>query len=295
MNSILVSPSSFGKVNKAPLEMLQKHFKVIENPYGQKLTKEQTSYLLKGVCGLLAGVEILDREILENSSLKVISRCGSGLSNIDLKAAKDLNIEIVSTPEAPVESVVEMTIAGILNVLKNMSLMNHDLHRGVWKKRIGRELKGKTVLIVGFGRIGKRLANILEVFHVNILVSDPELKTSPYQCVDLYEGLQQSDIVVLHANANKCLLDRKALNCCNGSFIFNAARGILIDELALIDSIKSGKVIGAWIDVFEEEPYCGDFINYPEIILSPHASTYTVECRQLMESQSAFNLIKVLL
>ena len=116
---VLITTSSFASNNKRPLEELyQAGFKVLNNPYGRKVTKDELLNLLPGVTGLIAGLETLDKEVMQQSSLKVISRCGSGLSNVDLKAAKDLDIKVCNTPDAPTSAVAELTLGAMLSLIR---------------------------------------------------------------------------------------------------------------------------------------------------------------------------------
>jgi len=107
---------------------------------------------------VIAGLEPLDREVMEKSDLKVISRCGSGMSNVDEEAAQDLGVKVYSTPEAPVKAVAELTIGAMLSLLRSIPHMNDDLHAGGWSKKIGTQLHGKIVAIIGYGRIGSYVA-----------------------------------------------------------------------------------------------------------------------------------------
>ena len=297
--NILIGPSSFGVIDRTPIKRLaEEGFKIINNPFGRKLTKtELIERLNDRVTGLIAGLESLTREILERSQLKVISRCGVGMSNIDLGAAKELGITVCSTPDAPTQAVAELTLGSLLCLIRQVPQMDRDLHDGKWNKRIGIELKGKTVVIVGLGRIGQRLAELLLPFKAKILAVDPYIKNENYDgenisLVSLEEALVQADIITLHASGQDCILGLKELNLVDKKFfLLNAGRGNLIDETALIKSIEKGQLKGAWLDTFEQEPYTGPLTRYPEVILTPHIGSYSAECRKEMESQAVDNLI----
>ncbi len=133
---ILIGPSSFATLNYAPKQkLIEAGFQVIDNLFKRKYTKEELVKLLPGVIGLIAGLEPLDREIMEKSDLKVISRCGTGMNNVDLEAARALGIKVYSTPEAPVTAVAELTIGAMLCLLRLIAQMNEDLHDGRWSKK----------------------------------------------------------------------------------------------------------------------------------------------------------------
>ena len=296
---ILIGPSTFGKLNDAPFVRLKNAgYEAVDNPYKRKLTKaELLSLLKKDIMGLIAGLEPLDREVLEESGLKVISRCGSGLSNVDLNAAKELNIRICSTPEAPVEAVAELTLGAMLCLLRMIPQMDSDLHAGKWEKRIGLQLEGKTVLIIGFGRIGRRLVKLMLPFNVKVLVVDPSIENNieGATLVSLEEALPKADIITVHSSGKDCLLDKREFGIVkSGAFLLNAARGSLVSETALIKAIEENRIKGAWLDTFGEEPYSGSLTGYPQVILTPHVGSYTAECRKRMEIEAVDNLIEAL-
>lgn len=295
----LIGPSSFAALNPAPMDMLIKAgFEVVNNPFGRKLTKQELIELLPGVTGLIAGLEPLDREVMSKSKLKVISRCGSGLSNIDLEAAEELGIKVCSTPHGPTSAVAELTLGALLSLLRMIPLMDRDIHEGRWNKKIGTQLEGKTIVIIGFGRIGRRLAELLAPFKTRILVVDPFLQDfkEDLPVLTLEEALPQADIVTLHLSGETRIIAEKEFNLIKrGAFLLNAARGDLIDEDALIRSLQEGKIQGAWIDTFNQEPYSGPLTKFEQVILTPHIGSYTIECRRSMETEAVENLLSALI
>lgn len=293
---VLIGPSSFAALDKTPLErLISEGYGVIDNPFKRKLTREELLDLLSPeVIGLIAGLEPLDREVLQKSNLKVISRVGSGLSNIDLNAAKDLGIKVCYTPYGPTTAVAELTIGALLNLLRMISQMDRDLHQGKWNKRIGLQLEGKTVAIIGFGKIGKKVARLLSAFKVDILIVDPfcEGIAEDYTLLTLDEALPKADIITIHSSGNECLLgDREFALMKKGVYLLNVARGSLVSESSLKRALDNGKVRGAWLDTFENEPYEGPLKGYDQVILTPHVGSYTAECRKQMETEAVDNLI----
>ena len=298
---ILIGPSSFAELDKTPLNRLKDAgCCIIDNPYKRKLTKPELLALLEDdVVGLIAGLEPLDREVMEKSHLKVISRCGSGMSNVDQVTAAELGIKVFSTPYGPTAAVAELTLGALLSLLRKIPLMDRELHAGKWTKKIGMQLEGKTVVIIGYGRIGKKVASLLLPFNVNLLVVDPFLQKPiddmPPAVVSLEEALPKADIVTLHSSGEDCVLGKKEFQLIKpGAFVLNAARGGLIDEVALISAIEGGRIRGAWLDTFKQEPYVGPLTRYPQVVLTPHVGSYTRECRKRMEMEAVQNLIKVL-
>lgn len=278
--------------------LMSSGYEVIDNPFKRKLTKEELLNLLSpDVVGLIAGLEPLDREVLQKSNLKVISRVGSGLSNIDMNAAKELGIKVCYTPSGPTTSVAEFTLGAMLSMIRMVPQMDRDLHQGQWNKKIGLQLEGKTVVIIGFGRIGRKVADLLLSFKVNILVVDPFCKKDvvDYTVLSLEEALPKADIITIHSSGNECLLGDKEFSLIkNGIYLLNASRGGSISESSLIKALDDNKVAGAWLDTFENEPYTGPLIKYHQVILTPHVGSYTLECRKQMETEATVNLLNAL-
>lgn len=282
---VFISTSNFAQNDPAPLKALaDAGFDVTLNPYKRKLTKSEALQLYPQYDGVIAGLETLDEEVLMASTLKVISRCGAGVSNVDFNAAKKLNIAVCSTPNAPTVAVAELTVMAMLMLLRSVVVMNQDLHAGQWQKKLGFQLEGKTVVIVGFGRIGRKVAKMLEPFSVKIIPVDVNDRLS--------EALPKADIVTIHVNGEEELLGTQEFALMKqGVLILNPARGEVINEAAFIAALESGKVAGAWCDVFHQEPYQGPLLKFPQVILTPHIASNTEECRRLMEMQAATNLI----
>lgn len=295
---ILIGPSSFADRDRAPLIELEKNgYSLLINPFRRKITKEELMELLaEDVQGIIAGLETLDREVMENSRLKVISRCGAGISNVDTGAAKELGIRVYNTPFGPTRAVAELTMGCLLSLIRQVPLMDRSLHDGKWNKLIGRQLKGMKALIIGFGRIGQNVAQLLKAFEVDVMVCDPMFSNKsdvPYVTMNLEDALSQADIISLHASGSEQIIGARELSLLKqGAFILNAARGEVIDESALADALDSGQVAGAWLDTFSQEPYNGVLKNYQQVILTPHVGSYTAEGRLQMELDAVENLIR---
>lgn len=292
---ILIGPSTFAELDPTPMIALEKAgFEIVNNPFGRKLQRPELLDLLKGVTGIIAGLESLDRKVLTASELKVISRCGSGMSNVDLGAARELSIEVFSTPDGPTSAVSELTLGALLSLLRKIPVMDRDLHKGKWNKTIGTQLEGKTVAIVGFGRIGRRFSELLAPFDARILIVDPAVDQSnvDFPVLSLSDALAQADIISFHASGEATILGQDEFNFIKpGAFLLNAARGTQIDEAALIMALKKGKIQGAWLDSFQQEPYSGPLTEYEQVILTPHIGSYSIECRRSMEMESVQNLM----
>lgn len=299
MRKILLGPTSYCELSKIPLNLLQQNgFKVIHNNFGRKLIKKELLELIDPeVIGIIAGLETIDKEVIDSSNIKVISRVGSGTDNLDLKYLAQNNIKVYTTPDAPVQAVAEITMAALLSLLRKINQMDSDLKSGVWKKRIGYELKSKNVFIIGFGRIGQKLAKLLEAFECNISFFDPyidinNVDTNKFNSVNFEDGIKQADIISLHVNGKKEVIKKEHFNLMKkGVFILNPSRGELLDENTLKKFIDNGTIEGAWLDTFVNEPYTGDLINSNKCIITPHAGSYSRECRINMEMQAAQNIV----
>jgi D-3-phosphoglycerate dehydrogenase len=296
MTKILIGPSTFAEHDRKPLDLLKANgFEAIDNPYKRKLTKEEVIALLSdNVMGIIAGLEPLDKEVLTRTKLKVISRCGSGMSNVDLKSAAELGIKVYCTPQGPVTAVAELTVGALLSLLRMLPVMDQELHSGTWNKKIGLQLEGKTVAIIGFGRIGRKVAQLLKNFGTKLIAVDPALSgiVEGTKIVSFDEAVKDADIISLHTSGEEELFGEDEFKYMkNGAVILNAARGGLINEQALINALDRKKISGAWLDTFVVEPYNGPLTKYRQVILTPHVGSYTSECRRSMELEAAGNLI----
>ena len=297
LRRVIITTSSYGKADDKPLVLLGEKCEVQLNPYGRKLTTEEFVELTDGMDGVIAGVESITREALEKRpGLKVISRCGVGMDSVDLEACKELGVKVFNTPNAPVDSVAELTVTVMLDLLKNVSRMNASMKSGQWNKMSGMMLKGKKVGIIGMGRIGSRVAELVSVFGVEIAYSDIEDKHNGYDYLSKEELLAWADIVTVHTSAceegsyviGAADLDRMKAS----AFLVNTSRGRFIDENALYDALKSGHLQGAALDVFSEEPYTGKLTELDNVILTPHISSSAKEARAVMEMEAAKNLLE---
>ena len=299
-NTILVTTSSFGKYDQAPLNKLEQlGYKVQLNPFHRKLTESEVKTLVNkySPIGMIAGVEPLTREVLgSGKSIIAISRCGIGLDSVDLIAARDFGIIVTNTPEGPTLAVAELTIGLIITLLRRVHLSDHSIRQGKWVRPMGGLLSGKTVGIVGCGRIGTHTAKLLAPFGCKILGSDPLVQDCQWCQIHHFEELiGQADIISLHipyTEKNHHLFNRETIGQCQkGAILINASRGGLIDEVALLEALKNGQLGGAALDCYEQEPYIGPLVNLDNVLLTGHIGSYAREGRIMMEMQSVDNLL----
>jgi D-3-phosphoglycerate dehydrogenase len=220
----------------------------------------------------------ITRPVIEaGKNLKLIIRAGIGLDNIDVAAAKEKGIEVANTPAATSISVAEHTLGLMLGAVRHHGPANLSMKQHKWEKKAftGTELYGKTLGIIGFGRIGREVAKRALAFGMNILAYDVvEIKTDlPVKQVPLEELLKQADIITLHVpkTPRPILGEAEFALMKEGVVIVNVARGGVVDEKALLQALNSGKVRAAALDVFEKEPP-EDFtlIDHPKVTATPH-------------------------
>jgi D-3-phosphoglycerate dehydrogenase len=300
--SILTTTSSFGKVDPKPLQLLKEAgFEVTLNPFGRTLTIEESMSILEGYDGLIAGTEKLNAQVLASAKhLKYLCRLGAGMDNVDFEAAEKQSIKVENTPSAHVDGVAELTLGGILSSLRGMAAAHSNLIRGDWQKPMGTLLRGKTVGIIGLGKIGKRMVALLKPFEVKILAYDPFqdaafAKANDISFVDLTTIAAQSDIITMHipfTKEAKHLIDQSFMSKCKKSvLIVNASRGGLINEVDLLEFLSSNPSASAYLDTFEQEPYTGPLCALSNCMLTPHIGSYASEVRINMEMEAARNVI----
>ena len=299
---VLISSRSFGKIESGAIELLKKEgLEPVLNPYGRKLNEQELLDLSDNVVGIIAGTEkITEKIIVSNDQLKVISRYGIGLDNVDLKAATQKNVMVYNTPETPSLAVAELTLSLILNLLKKIGNADRNIRKNEWRPETGYLLSGKTVGIIGLGRIGKKLAQFLAPFNVNIIAYELEpdsnfIGKNKITLVTFDELISKSDIISLHiplTKETKYLIGKKQLDSMKeNTILINTARGGLVDENALYEALKNKKIAGAALDVFENEPDTGKLKDLENVMLTPHMATFTIETRKQMEIEAVTNLI----
>lgn len=300
MDRVLITTSSFDVENNPALQILERAgIEVRVNPHGRRLTENEVGELLTGnVRGMIAGVEPLTYAVLAKAGgLKVISRCGIGLDNVDLVAAKKLDIKVCNTPGAPVTAVAELTVALILDLLRRVTQADRIIRQGQWKQIMGNLLAFQKVGIIGYGRIGRQVGALLHAFGATVFACDRLLTNVPgyVNCCDLDQLLRESDIVTLHVpfepGPHHLIGRRQILSMKPGAFLVNAARGGLVDEQALHDMLVSGHLAGAALDTYESEPYNGPLSGLSRVVLTAHMGSYAKESRVQMEREAAQNLL----
>ena len=258
-------------------------------------------------CVVRSGTQITAEVIAAAKELKVIGRAGVGLDNVDLEAASKRGIVVINTPGGNTVSAAELAFCMIMALARNITEANNSVKRGEWerKKFIGTELDGKTLGVLGLGRIGGEVAKRAQAFRMRVVAYDPFLRADKaaqigVEPMSLEEVMKVSDFLTLHlplTAENKHMIGEKEFaKMKKGVRIVNCARGGLIDEKALATAIRSGQVAGAGLDVFESEPPPKDheLFKLPQVILTPHQGASTEEAQVAVAVDVAQSIIDYL-
>lgn len=240
----------------------------------------------------------------ETGRLKVILRAGVGVDNIDVDYAREKGIAVENTPNASSSSVAELAIAHMLALTRFVAAANVTMRSGKWEKNAykGMELTGKTLGLIGMGRIAKETAKRASALGMRIIYNDimghsPE--NEPYIWVSLEELLEKSDVVSLHIPAVKgqaALINAETIGKMkDGVYLINTARGALVDEDALCDALDSGKLAGAGLDVYREEPSRNErLLNHPKVSVTPHIGGVTKEAQSRIGQEIVAHITRIL-
>lgn len=298
--SIFVSSSRFERVNLERLLSASPAVNVVYNDSGKRLSEDQLIAQRPQRCvAIIAGLEPLSRRVLEQyPDLKVIARLGTGMDSVDLVAARERGVSVVGTPDATTNAVAELTLGLMIAALRGLATSDRSIRSGGWVPVQGGLIKGRVVGIIGFGRIGRRVAELVEAFGARVVFYDPVTTSDdPRRAHALDDLLVASDIVTLHtplSDETRGMLGKPQLaKLRDGALIINCARGGLVDELALVESVKSGRLHAA-IDCFVDEPYSGPLRELDGAVLTAHMGSLTAETRHEMETSAAQSVVSEL-
>lgn len=267
--------------------LLDAGFELRCNDSGNRPTPEDLKQMLSGAYAVVAGTEKYTADVLAAADqLKAVIRFGVGTDNFDIPAMREKGLAIGVI--ANHNSVAEFTLTLMLGMIKNLPRLDTAARNGQWARFPMRELSRKTVGIVGFGRIGRRLAELLKGFEVELLAYDPfvphdTINSCGAEPVTLEQLLGRSDVVSLHLPSTPDtyhLINAQTLaQMKDGAYLVNTARGALVDEKALYEALTSGKLSGAALDVFEQEPITKDnpLFGLENAVFAPHVSALSFE------------------
>ena len=293
---VFIATSSFSEnLDNAYRIKGNRKFKLIKNPIQKKLTGDQLIKYAKDCDYIIAGTENYSKEIIDNlTSLKYLFRMGSGVDNIDIKYLKKKKIGFSKSKVTPEIAVAELIVGCILSFYRSLSEHDQNLKKLIWQKKMGSVLNGKTLGIVGYGKVGRYLSKILKNFGVRILINDN--KKMLHTNTGLITLIKNSDIISLNASLGnkKPLLCKNKLSLCKKNcLIINTSRPELIDNEYLYKLLKNEKILGACMDVFDKEPYYGKFTKLKNVLLTPHIGSYSKEIRSAMEKEALMSVINI--
>lgn len=303
---VLVTATNYSTYCSAAKALLEENgVEVIENPYGRPMTRDELLTVVGDIDGAVVGVDTWNEKIFAHApKLRAMARFGVGVDNIDLAAAKAHGIQVTNAKGMNSNPVAELTVGLILSTLRNVPAFNASIREGKWDRFMGRDLAGMTVGLLGFGDIAQRVAKKLSGFDVSICAYDlyPNLEKARelnVEMVSMEETLHRADVVCMHLPslpATHHIMDARTFGMMkDGSYFINTARGALVDETALAQALRSGKLTAAAIDVFDQEPVRRDnpLFALPNLFATPHTAAETYDTYHNVGLATARQLLDV--
>lgn len=304
---VLITATSYGKTDpRLKTDLEQTVGEVIYNTTGKPLNSEDLRKLLPGIDGFIAGLDSIDRAALGGADcLKVISRYGVGVDNVDLNVAQEKGITVTNTPGANSASVSELTIGLILSLARHIPGSIAATRSGSWPRFTGISLEGKTIGLLGLGSVGKHVARRLAGFDCRLTAYDPLVdpaiaKTFRVELLSCDQVISQADFLSLHlpllpetrAMVNQDFLAKMKPT----AYLINTSRGELIDEQALLDALQASRLQGAALDVFPKEPPPPDhpLLKHPQVLATPHCAAHSDGAMNAMGWMALRNCLAVL-
>lgn len=324
MAKVFVSTFPFCRSDKKAFEHLIAHGHQVEiNPMGRKMKPIEVLENAKDFDALIAGTEDLTPLVAGSSQLKLISRVGVGLDSVPLDLCIKNSVSVAYTPDAVSPAVSELAVGLMVDLMRQVSFADREIRKGGWTRPYGNRIGGSRIGILGFGRIGTRVASHLlgflpkEILVCDLLDKADEIRKlqesanvlykmnrelgknwSPVliRQVELSELVQNSDILTIHVpllDSTKNLFDASLLRKMQPSaFLINTARGGIVNEADLYNVIRSNQLAGAALDVFDEEPYQGNLKELENVILTQHMGSCSDDCRADMEREAAEEVVR---
>jgi len=288
------------------VELLKKELDV---DYRDGISREELLEIIDQYDALIVrSVTKVNEELISRASrLKVVGRAGNGIDNIDVAACTRYGVIVANTPDSNTISAAEQTISLLLSSVRNTAWANSVLKSGVWDRKPfrGIELYGKTVGIVGLGRIGSMVATRLKSFNMKVIAYDPYITLERFarfgveRKETLEELMQEADIITVHTPRNEetmhMINDKMFALAKDGVRVVNCARGGIIEEAALLRGLESGKIASAGLDVFEKEPATDNpLFKFNNVVCTPHLGADTFEAQKRVGENIAEQVIKAL-
>ncbi len=292
MKIVATSPS-FSKSQTLQDEIYRYFPNAKLNVEGKRFKKDELIDFIKDADAVVVGLEPIDEEVLKAcKNLKLVSKYGVGLNNIDLEACEKYNVEIGWTGGVNRLSVAEMALGFMLMFSRNLYVTSNQLKNGVWNKSGGMQLSGKTIGIIGVGNVGKELIRLLEPFKCKILVNDIIDQSKYYEENNLVEATREeiyimSDTVTIHTPLDQDtsnLIDYEVMQQMkNTAYLLNTSRGGIVNEQDLKKALLNQEIAGAAIDVFVvEPPEDEELLSLPNLICTPHIGGNAQEAVEAM-------------
>ncbi|MCW7493146.1 phosphoglycerate dehydrogenase [Leptospira sp. 2 VSF19] len=323
MAKVFVSTFPFCRTSKIAFDVLQSNgHEVVINPLGRKMKPSEVLDHARDFDALIAGTEDLTDLVTNSKSLKLISRVGVGLDSVPLELCREKEVAVAYTPDAVSPAVSELALSLIVDAMRKVTYADREIRKGEWTRPYGERIGGATIGILGFGRIGKRVAShLLGYLPKEILVCDlldqkdsilllNELAsnlsqvnrglgknwgTTTIKQVSLESLLKKSDAITIHVPLTaetKNLINYKNMALMKpNAVLINTARGGIVNENDLFNILKENLISAAAMDVFEEEPYKGPLCELENVILTQHMGSCSNDCREDMEREAAENVV----
>jgi D-3-phosphoglycerate dehydrogenase len=301
MPHAFISTTPFGQRDATPIQLLESAgFSFRLNPLGHRLSEQELAAFVGDADVLIGGTEPITARVMDAAPrLRLISRVGIGLDNVDLIAARERGIAVAYTPDGPSPAVAELTIGLMLSLLRGVHLANAHMHREEWRRLMGRRLEEATVGVVGVGRVGGRVASLLSAFGGRILANDIVPRDIPgarVEWADKPRIYREADVITLHVPLTpltRHLIGPVELESMKRDVLLvNTARGGIIDEAALAAALRAGRIAGAAVDVFSVEPYAGELAQIDTCLLTCHMGSMSEDCRLRMEYEAVENAVQ---
>lgn len=301
---ILVTPRSMTRDDVAEVPELapirDRGWEIVTGPAGRLPTADELAELVVGVDGWVAGVERIDRAVLDRADrLRTISRNGVGADAVDVAAAREHGIEVLLARGANAQGVAELAVTLALAALRGLPAANASMHEGRWERTLGREMPDLTVGVVGLGAIGRIVARVLGAMGARVVGADPFVDVAALDGVDaveIDELFRVADVVSLHTPPpadGSPLVDAALLATMrDASVLVNTARSALVDDDAVVAALESGHLLAYAVDAFDTEPpKLTALLRHPRTIMTPHLGGYTDASTRRASSQAVENLV----
>lgn len=304
---VLVTPPNYSRLCPIAKKRLEDNgCEVIENMFGRPITTAELKERVADIDAAIIGVDVWDEEIFALApKLKVISRFGVGVDNFDIPAAHKRGITVTNAQGCNANAVAEQTIGLIISAMRNIPQLQVTTRQGAWDRFVGHEIVGRTVGLIGFGNIARKVARKLSGFEVRILAYDkfPDLAAAAELGVTMIEAdavLRRSDIVCMLLPSlpeTRHFMNRETFaRMKDGAYFVNTARGALVDQEALVWAVTSGKLTAAGVDVYEVEPTSADnpLFAIDRLVATPHTAAETFETYTAVGEVTATAVLDVL-